>query len=134
MTQIALHGVDLVQTHPVDDERGPSRLDGIVRRVSRPVQALRAVPHLGTWTGVGLTAVGLVLLAIAWGRTAALTNVALQVPYVVSAGFTGLGLVAVGLTLVSISAKREDARERTRQLTELRELMTELRRLAEDEQ
>lgn len=131
---ITLHEAELIDTDWVGEEEGPSRFDRLVRRVSRPVQLLRVVPHLGTWTGVVVTGIGLVLLAIAWGRTAALTDVALQVPYVVSAGFTGLGLVAVGLTVVSISAKRADARERTRQIAELRELMTELRSIAEGEQ
>lgn len=135
MTHIALEGVDLVQTGPVHGaDEGPSRLDDLTRRLSRPAQSLRAVPHLGTWLGVALAVVGLVLLAIAWGKTAGLTNVALQVPYVVSAGFTGLGLVAVGLTVVNISAKQEDARERSRQVGELRELLAELRRTVEDEQ
>jgi hypothetical protein len=105
----------------------------LLARLSRPVAWLRGVPNLGTWTGVVVAAAGLVLIAIAWGRTAGLLNVALQVPYVVSAGFTGLGLVVVGLTLVSISAKRADAAERTRQLRELREVLVDLRRALEDQ-
>ncbi len=131
MTQIALQPVDLVQNDEVETD--PSRLDRITRRLVRPVELLRAVPHLGTWLGVLVAAAGAVLLAVAWGQTAGLSNVALQVPYVVSAGFTGLGLVAVGLTVVNISAKRADARERTRQTTELRALLAELRRTIERE-
>ncbi len=96
---------------------------------ARPWAALRAVPRLLTWVGVAVSAVGLVLIAVAWGRTAALTNVGLQTPYVVSAGFTGLGLVVVGLALVSIDAKRADAAERTRQLGELRDVLAELRQV-----
>jgi hypothetical protein len=42
-------------------------------------------------------------------------------------------LVAVGLTVVSISAKRADARIRTEQLTELRDLLAELRRAVEED-
>jgi hypothetical protein len=128
MTQIAQQGVGLVQAGPKD-----SRLDHLTRRLARPVQALRAVPHLGTWLGVACASVGVALLAVAWGKTAGLTNVALQIPYVVSAGFTGLGLVAVGLTVVNLSAKQADARVRTRQVSELRELLTELRRTIEEE-
>ena len=124
MTQITLQGFDLV-TGEVHDE--PSRFDAVSRRVSRPLQSLRAVPHLGTWVGIILAAAGGVLLAIAWGRTAGLTNVGLQIPYVISAGFTGLGLIATGLTVVNITAKQEDSRERVRQVAELRELLSELR-------
>jgi hypothetical protein len=129
VTQIALQSVDLVQNGDVAS--GPSRTDRLNRWITRPVAVLRNVPHLGTWTGVLLAAVGAALLALAWGKTAGLTNVALQIPYVLSAGFTGLGLVAVGLTVINVSAKRADARERTRQVAELRELMAELRRTVE---
>jgi hypothetical protein len=130
MTQIALQPVDLV--HNGEVESGPSRIDRLYRRLARPIAIVRNVPHIGTWVGVFLAAAGAVLLAIAWGRTAGLTNVALQVPYIVSAGFTGLGLIATGLTVVNISAKQADARERTRQVSELRELLSELRSVVED--
>ena len=96
-------------------------------RLARPVRALRAVPHLGTWSGLALTCLGALLLVLAWGRTAALTNVALQIPYVLSAGCTGLGCVAVGVTILNLSAKRQDAALRARQTVELRTLLGELR-------
>lgn len=99
----------------------------MTRRVARPVQSLRAVPHVGTWAGVLLAAAGAVLLAVAWVKVAALTDVGLQIPYVVSAGFTGLGLIAVGLTVVNVAAKQADTRERSRQSAELRGLLAELR-------
>lgn len=130
MTLISLDAGDLLHNGEVETPW----YDGLYRRLSRPVQALRGVPHLGTWVGLLVAAIGAVLLVVAWARTAALTDVGLQVPYVVSAGFTGLGLVVVGMTVVSISAKAEDARERTRQLTELRELLAQLRTSVEDEQ
>lgn len=95
--------------------------------LTRALASLRAVPSIGTYLGVGLATVGLVMLVVAWGRVAGLTNVALQLPYVVSAGFGGLGMVAVGLTVVNVAAKQADARERTRQLAELRDLLAELR-------
>jgi hypothetical protein len=130
VTLISLGAGELLQNDEVDSRW----YDGLSRRVSRPVQALRAVPHLGTWAGLLIAAAGAVLLVVAWARTAALTDVGLQVPYVVSAGLTGLGLVVVGMTVVSISAKVEDARERRRQLGELRELLAELRTTVEDQQ
>jgi hypothetical protein len=104
----------------------------LLSRLTRPLAALRGVPNLTTWLGVAVSAAGLVLIAIAWGRTAGLTNVALQTPYVISAGFTGLGLVVVGVTLVSIAAKRADAAERTRQLRELRDVLADLRQQIEE--
>jgi hypothetical protein len=51
----------------------------------------------------------------------------------VSAGFTGVALVMVGLTVVNIDAKRSDAVERSRQLTELRGLLAELRSTVEED-
>ncbi len=101
--------------------------------LTRATASLRGVPQLGTYVGVGLAAVGLVLLVLGWGRVAGLSNVALQLPYVVSAGFGGLGLVAVGLTVVNVAAKQADAAERTRQLGELRDLLAELRRTVQEE-
>ena len=102
--------------------------------MARQVSAVRAIPHLATWVGIGLSSIGFVLLIVAWGRTAGLLNVALQVPYLVSAGFTGVALVLVGLTVVNIDAKRSDAAERTRQLTELRGLLAELRTTVEEDE
>jgi hypothetical protein len=113
-----------------DEEERPSAL---ANRLGRPLVLLRNVPHLGTWTGVVLSAVGLVLIAVAWGKTAGETIVGLQVPYVVSAAFTGLGLVAVGLAIVSIDAKRADSAERTRQIRELREALADLRQTLEEQ-
>src|SRR4051812_8761801 len=138
MTQFALQALDLGQNEPElvqNDlvETSRSRTGAVGRRVSRIVTTVRNIPDLGTWVGVILAAAGAVLLVIAWGRTAGLTNVGLQIPYVVSAGFTGLGLIATGLTVVNISAKQADARERSRQVSELRELLAELRSTIEDE-
>lgn len=131
MTQVAL---DVLQTGAVAEESAstePGRLTGFTRRLS----ALRATPHLATYVGIAVAAVGLGLLVLAWGRTAGIaSNVALQVPYVISAGFTGVALVVVGLTVVNLDAKRSDALERRRQLTELRGLLAELRTAVEEDQ
>jgi hypothetical protein len=129
MTQVALEGLDVLQTGPVEAS-APGRLSGIGRRFA----AVRAVPRLGTWIGIAVSVAGLVLLVVAWKKTAGLTNVGLQIPYLVSAGFTGIALVIVGLTVVNIDAKVADAAERTRQLSELRALLAELRTTVEDEQ
>ena len=81
-----------------------------------------------TYTGVVIVAVGFALIGLAWAKVAALLNVGLQMPYVVSAGFVGLGLVMVGLVLVNLAARRRDAAVRTRQLERLGSILGELQR------
>lgn len=93
---------------------------------------LRQIAHLATWAGLALCVTGAALLVVAWAQTADKTNVALQIPYVVSAGFTGLGLVVVGLTVVSTAAKQREARERQAQAAELRQLLTQIRQAVEE--
>ncbi|MGZ6827758.1 MAG: hypothetical protein ACXVGH_13290 [Mycobacteriales bacterium] len=116
-----------------DPQTEPSRLQGLTSRVTRPVSALRQVPGIATYAGLALALAGGVLLLVAWGKTAGLTNVALQVPYLVSAGCTGLALVAVGLTVVSLAAKSADARARRAQLLELQHVLAEIRKGLEEQ-
>ena len=137
MTQVVLEGPfeelspEVLPSGPADaEESRRGRLSGL----SRQFAALRALPNLVTWIGVGLVTVGVVLLVVAWGRTAGLTNVGLQVPYLVSAGFTGVALVLVGLTVINIDAKRRDAAVRNAQLAELRGLLSELRTVVEEDE
>ncbi len=94
---------------------------------------LRRVPHLATWSGLGLCLAGATLLVIAWSQTARTTNVGLQLPYVLSAGCTGLGLLMVGLTVVGLSAKWRESRERTAHAIELRELLGQIRQALESD-
>ena len=96
--------------------------------------ALRASYGAWIWAGVVLCAIGFVLIVYTWGRVAALLNVALQLPYIVSGGFTGLALIVVGLTVINVATKRQDAAERSRQLSELRELLAEMRSALEENQ
>jgi hypothetical protein len=110
-------------TDSVSAEPTPSR--------DSPWRRLAEVPHLGIWVGVVLVAAGVVLLFVAWAKTAGLTNVSLQIPYVISAGATGLGLVVVGLAVARIGAALEDAKERSRQSGELSALVAELRQILE---
>lgn len=131
MTQMALQAADLGQTADVVEDERTSRAGLMGRRLARPVSALRAVPHVATYTGVVICAVGAILLAVAWNKTAALAVVSLQIPYLISAGFTGLALVTVGLTVINLSAKHADAQARSQQLTELRDLLAELRNTIE---
>lgn len=80
-----------------------------------------------TYIGIGLVATGIVLISIAWGQVAGETNVALQMPYLLSGGMIGLALVLVGLTVVNIAAKRRDAALRTQQTELLADALAELR-------
>ena len=82
---------------------------------------------LGVWIGLLVAAAGFGLIALTWGKTASLVDVAAQVPYLVSGGLTGLGLILVGVLLVNLAVKRRDARERERQQQELREALERLR-------
>ena len=77
--------------------------------------------------GIVVAAVGFVLIGIAWSQIAALTNVALQMPYLVSAGVTGLALVIVGVLLINIGAKRQDGAARQRQTEALTDAVGQLR-------
>lgn len=124
----AERGKDLTVTSEVvpDPHESTERL-----RAKRWAQPLLAAEHLGTWIGLLIAATGLVLIVVAWGRVAALTNVALQIPYLISAGLTGLGLIVVGLAVVNLSVHRQIAQRRSAQLGELRALLAELRRTVE---
>jgi hypothetical protein len=84
-------------------------------------------PKLWTYLGVALVAAGCVLLAVAWGLAAGHTQVAIQIPYVMSAGFPGVGLVVVGVGLIVIGVRETDARARRSQQRELLMLLGVLR-------
>jgi hypothetical protein len=107
--------------HPDDPEAFHSRPSFTDR-----VPALRPLSPVPTYVGIAITAVGFVLILIAWGKTAGELNVALQMPYLISAGLTGLGLVMVGVTTVSIAAKRRDAVLREQQTQLLADALREL--------
>lgn len=84
-----------------------------------------------TVVGVLTAAAGFVMIGIAWSEIAALTNVALQMPYLVSAGITGLALVMVGLLLINLAARRQDGVARRRQTEALTDAVTQLRQTVE---
>jgi hypothetical protein len=97
------------------------------------VPALRPLSPVPTYLGIGIATLGFVLIAVAWGQVAGETNVALQMPYLLSGGMVGLGLVLVGLTVVNVAAKRRDAALRERQTQLLADALTELRTALQDE-
>ena len=127
-----LHPGQVSTPDTLGKDRAPSRAEEALARAGRPFAALRNVDNAATYAGVALTLLGGVLLLVAWGKTAGLTQVSLQIPFLVSAGCTGLALVAVGLTVLNIAAKADDARKRSQQLSELQAILGELRRVVED--
>ena len=79
------------------------------------IGALRPQSPTPTYVGIGVAALGFVLIAIAWVQVAQETDVALQMPFLVSGGLAGVCCVFVGLTIMSIAARRRDAALRERQ-------------------
>lgn len=90
------------------------------------VPALRPLSPVPTYLGIAVTVLGFVLVMIAWGQAAGETNVALQIPYLISGGMVGLGLIMVGVTIVNVAAKRRDALLRQQQTDLLASALREL--------
>ena len=90
------------------------------------IPALRPLSPVPTYIGIAVVAAGFVLLAVAWGGVAGESNVARQVPYLVSGGLFGVGLILVGLTIVNVSAKRRDSALRERQIQLLASALQQL--------
>ena len=112
-----------------ESEHDPTRVDRFTARV----RALAATPGITTWIGVGLIAVGAIVVAVGWAKSAGLTEVGRQVPYLISAGFTGIGLLVVGITLVNLTAKAQESKRRQDQTDELAAVLASIRhRLHQD--
>jgi hypothetical protein len=116
--------VTTLEAPPVIIEGGPEREQrpGLVERVP----ALRPLSPVPTYLGIAVAAIGFVLILFAWGQSAGETNVALQIPYLISGGMVGLGLIMVGVTVVNVAAKRRDALLREQQTELLASALREL--------
>ncbi len=88
--------------------------------------ALRPLSPVPTYIGIAVSAIGFVLVLFAWGQSAGETNVALQIPYLISGGMVGLGLIMVGVTVVNVAAKRRDSLLREQQNELLASALREL--------
>ena len=112
--------VHRARVHPADIEEG---LLSTPEAPSPRRRALRAVLDPGspalTIAGVFGVATGFLLIAFGWFEISGTVNVALQMPYLVSAAVTGLALIVIGVSLVAIAAKRQDADRRIRTLDRL---------------
>ena len=89
----------------------------------RPLETLRAVPRAATWIGLALCALGAIALLVAWRQVAGLTDVGLQMPYLISGGLISVCLMVVGLLLVAIDAMAVESTRRREQLMELRHMV-----------
>jgi hypothetical protein len=116
---------DVTESTPVASRTSP------LRRLSRRLPAIDVSASALTWIGLVIAAAGFVVIAFSWGKVAALLDVSLQLPYVVSGGLTGLALVMVGMTAVNVAARRQDARERAEQIEQLQAVLRELRETLE---
>lgn len=101
-------------------ESSPSR-----RRGGRLQRFVRV--GTGVWVGLFIVAAGFGLIAFTWAKVAALVDVALQLPYLVSGGLGGLGLILLGLLVTNLSIRRRESLERARQLDEVREALVRLK-------
>ncbi|HVE63230.1 MAG TPA: hypothetical protein VNB94_05465 [Mycobacteriales bacterium] len=110
----------------VDSPEATSSAGGAPDARRSRLPAPRPLSPTPTYLGVAVTVIGFVLIAIAWRQVAAETNVALQLPYLVSGGLTGLALVMVGVTVVNVAAKRRDAVLREQQTALLAAALREL--------
>jgi len=90
------------------------------------IPALRPLSPVPTYLGIGVSAIGFILIAVAWGKVAGETLVSKQLPFLVSGGITGLAMVMVGLTVVSVAARRRDAVLREQQTELLADALREL--------
>lgn len=113
-----------IEDEPVAERESPG--------VGERVPALRPLSPVPTYLGIAVVALGFALLMIAWGQTAGETNVALQLPYLLSGGLSGLGLIMVGVTIVSVAAKRRDAQLRLQQTDLLAAALRELSAALDD--
>jgi hypothetical protein len=117
--------VTTLDAPPVLIEGGPDDLRARTGLGDR-VPALRPLSPVPTYVGVAVAAIGFVLVLFAWGQSAGETNVALQIPYLISGGMVGLGLIMVGVTVVNVAAKRRDALLREQQTELLASALREL--------
>lgn len=118
------------QAEPAPKRRFAGRLSARAKRKPAPSRNVMTAPA-SVWAGLSLVAAGFAVIIYSWVKVAAMVNVVLQMPYVVSGGMTGLALIIIGIAIVDMGVRRQDRFERQQQLTEMRQVLIELRH-AED--
>lgn len=91
----------------------PSRASELVDRVRR-----RWAGMVGR-IGLGLSALGFLVILLAWNGAAGLDYVSGQLPYVISGGAGGIGLIVIGAGLLVAESNRRDRAVLQQQLEEL---------------
>lgn len=102
-------------------------------RLGGRAEGQRANHLTGIWIGLVLIAGGFAAIFFSWSKVAGLTNVAQQVPYLVSSGLLGLALVIVGAVVVDVFVRRWDSGQRKDQLAQMTAVLSEVRELLEYE-
>ena len=111
---------------PSDEQTpSPAKTPGTLSRLSSP--SLRFNASTGVWAGLGVAALGFLLIFFSWIKVAATLDVGRQIPYVVSGAMTGLGLIVAGIAVVDMAVRRQDRLERRQQLALMRTILEELR-------
>ena len=92
-------------------------------RLRRVMARVRIGSTAWVYIGIVVAFGGLGLIGYAWGRVAGLAHVALQIPYLISAGMVGLGLTAVGIGVAHFAAQHRDQAERAVELKRLGDVL-----------
>lgn len=77
--------------------------------------------QLGGQAGIGVAAVGFILIFLGWNGAATYNFTPAQFPYLISGGLAGLALVVIASALLIINAQRQDRALLLNSLAELRE-------------
>jgi hypothetical protein len=81
--------------------------------------------RMRTWLGVVLAVAGAILLVIGWYNVSGETDVARQLPYVVSASVPGAALLVAGAVLFAAERWRDSAERSEQKIDALYALLTE---------
>ena len=82
--------------------------------------------QLGGQTGIGLAALGFLVLFLGWNGAASYDRVPAQIPYVISGGMVGLSIVVLGGAMLIVNAQRQDRAAMLNSLAELKEAVERL--------
>lgn len=82
---------------------------------------MRGPASLATYVGIGMIAVGFVVIGLAWDGASELDFIQGQFPYLLSGGLGGLGLIVGGMALLAVQTVRQAGALETAQMTALTE-------------
>src|SRR5688500_2808826 len=77
--------------------------------------------QLGGQAGIGLAALGFLLIFLGWNGAATYVREPAQLPYVISGGLAGLAVVVIAAALMIVHAQRDDRAALLNGLAELKE-------------